>query len=97
MSLYMAHHIDDAGAVFMVDGLPTNANQIADAVRASPDWNGQPIRLITCHGGCGPAQELSNILQVPVEGATNVVGVNQTPGSIPFVIEGGEWRIFVPD
>lgn len=87
---------DDAGAVFSVDGLPTNANQIAEAILSNPTWNGQPIRLLTCYGGCGPVQELSDILGVPVQGATAPVGVPQVPNSAPIVRQGGQWLNFFP-
>lgn len=81
---------DDVGAVFLVDGLPTNANQIADAIKLNPNYNGAPIRLLTCYGGCGPAQEVANILKVPVQGATKRVAVTRAPNSEPFVMNGGE-------
>ena len=87
---------DESGAILSVDGMPTNANQVAEAVRANPDWNSQPIRLLTCYGGCGPAQELSNILDVPVQGSTAPVGVPQIPNSIPVVRQGGQWIDFFP-
>ena len=87
---------DEAGAMFHVDGMPTNTSQIADAIRANPDWNGQPVRLLTCYGACGPAQELSDILQVPVRAATKPVGVPQVPNSTPIVRQGGEWLDFFP-
>jgi RHS repeat-associated protein len=86
---------DESGAMFMVEGVPTNASQIADAVTSNPSWNGQPIRLVTCYGGCGPAQELSDILGVDVQGATGPVGVLQSVGSDP-VVENGAWITFSP-
>lgn len=88
---------DDAGAIFSVDGLPTHTNQIAQAILSNPTWTGQPIRLLTCYGGCGPAQQLSNILGVPVQGATAPVGVPQIPNSVPIVRQGGEWLNFFPN
>jgi len=90
---------DESGAVFLVDNLPTNARQVAEAVKANPSWDGQPIRLLTCYGGCGPlspAQELSTILNAPVQGATNAVGVARVPGSVPVVRNGGSWIDFLP-
>ena len=86
---------DEAGAVFNVDGQATHANQIADAILANPSYNGEPIRLLTCYGGCGPAQELSDILQVPVRGATGPVGVPRVPNSAP-VVRGGSFLDFFP-
>jgi hypothetical protein len=88
---------DDVGAIFSVDGLPTNANQIADAIKLNPNYKGEPIRLLTCYGGCGPAQEIANILKVPVQGATKPVGVSRAPNSVPFVTQGGEWLNFLPE
>jgi len=46
---------------------------------------------------CGPAQELSNLLRVPVKGATAPVGVPRIPSSVPEVRQGGEWIDFFPE
>lgn len=58
-------HGDEMGN-FRVDGMITHPQQIADAVRENPFYDGGPINLVTCHGSCGPAQELREILGVPV-------------------------------
>ncbi len=88
---------DANGAIFFVDGLPTHANQIADAIKSSPFWNGsKPIRLLTCYGACGPAQEVSNILKIEVKAATNPVGVARAPNSPPVIRDNGEWINFTP-
>jgi hypothetical protein len=86
---------DDTGAIFMVDRNPTHANQIAEAILANPNYRGDPIRLLTCYGGCGPAQELSDILRVPVWGATGPVGVSRVANSTPWV-RGGSFFEFLP-
>ena len=86
---------DEAGAAFLVDGVPTHANQIAEAILTNPHYNGDPIRLLTCYGGCGPAQELSNILRVPVRGASGPVGVLRVPNSTP-VVRNGSFFDFYP-
>jgi hypothetical protein len=88
---------DDTGAIFYVEGQPTHAGQVATAILENPSYTpGQPVRLITCWGGCGPAQEVSDILQVPVKGATNIVAVPNKPLSLPFVMNGGTWLDFTP-
>ncbi len=42
---------------FVVDGVPIDANQIADAILNNPNYSGGPINLVTCGGSCGPADE----------------------------------------
>ncbi len=49
---------------FVVNGMITYPQQIADAILANPGYvRGTPVQLVTCHGGCGPlASELSEAL-----------------------------------
>lgn len=89
--------VDADGAMFKIDRNFTHANQIADAVSGNPNWHGEPIRLVTCYGGCGPAQELSNILRVNVQGATTEVGIPRAPNSPVQLLEEGEWIWFTPE
>jgi hypothetical protein len=69
----------DGEGQFIVDGNVTNPQQIADAVLSNPNYAGGPINLVTCYGGCGPAQELSEILGVPVNAGSGLVDLD--PGS----------------
>ncbi|MFF9757280.1 hypothetical protein ACF1FC_31700 [Streptomyces sp. NPDC014344] len=47
---------------FIVDGKITHPQQIADLVRENPYYDGGPIQLVTCHGACKAADELSDAL-----------------------------------
>ncbi|MFH8562469.1 DUF6531 domain-containing protein [Streptomyces sp. NPDC017988] len=47
---------------FIVDGKVTHPQQIADLVRENPNYHGGPIQLVTCHGACKAAGELSKAL-----------------------------------
>jgi hypothetical protein len=100
---------DEGGAAFHVSptpegaGLPTHANQIADQVLSNPSYRpGQPIRLLTCWGACGPAQELSNLVGAEVKAASQVVGVARAPNSAARILENpatgeqGWWKSFFP-
>nr|WP_274611179.1 RHS repeat-associated core domain-containing protein [Rathayibacter toxicus] len=52
---------------FIVNGLPTNPHQIADAILENPHYTpGQPIRLVSCHAKTNTAGELEEILGVPI-------------------------------
>ncbi|MFK4071339.1 hypothetical protein [Streptomyces sp. NPDC029674] len=46
----------------IVDGKITHPQQIADLVRENPYYHGGPIQLVTCHGACKAAGELSKAL-----------------------------------
>jgi hypothetical protein len=65
---------------FIVNGMPTNPQQIADAVSANPDYTGGPVNLVTCGGACGPAQELSEILGVDVHASPGRVDLDPSGG-----------------
>lgn len=47
---------------FIVDGKITHPQQIAELVKENPYYNGGPIQLVTCHGACKAAGELSKAL-----------------------------------
>jgi hypothetical protein len=49
---------------FVVNGMITHPQQIADAILANPGYvQGTPVQLVTCYGGCIPlANELSEAL-----------------------------------
>ncbi len=90
---------DKKGAMFHInDETPLHAQQIADAIKSNPNYKtGQSIRLITCYGGCGPAQELANIMNTRVIGATSVVNVLGLPSSPPILPSHGKWFRFTPN
>jgi len=56
----------DGEAHFVVDGMITHPQQIANAVLGNSTYRRGPITLVTCHGACGLAQELEEILGVRV-------------------------------
>ena len=78
----------------------THPNQVADAVRANPHYNGGPVRLLICHSGAaiGPegrttAQEIADALGVPVLAPTDAVGVPRRgpAGQEPSIANNGSW------
>jgi len=87
-------------------GTPTDisgrsAPDVAAAVRATPSWNGQDVRLLSCstrgcpiNGGESIAQELADALQVQVKAPTTDILVDGR-GKITFD-SGGTWKIFSP-
>jgi RHS repeat-associated protein len=74
-------HGDQAGN-FRVNGDITNPNQIADAIRSNPYYEGGPINLVTCHGACGAAQELQEIMGVHVNASPFRVDLDPWTGSL---------------
>jgi hypothetical protein len=57
------------------DGRALNGHEIADIIRADPNYHGQPIYLVVCDAGRGRiqfAQELANAMKVDVY-ASNVI------------------------
>lgn len=100
---------------FMVNADKTKkltAKQVADIIRAQPDYSGGSIRLISCDTGTCPtgfAQQLANEMNVEVLGAHGKVNVNDSGKMIVYdpiiTIEGnkfirkpgpGIWRTFLP-
>ncbi|MGW3895690.1 WXG100 family type VII secretion target [Micromonospora profundi] len=85
----------------------THPQQIADAVRANPHYDGGPVRLVSCHtGAVAPdvgvppaAQQVADALGVPVTAPTDAVGVDRygPVGQTPMIRGGGEWKIFYPN
>jgi hypothetical protein len=67
-------------AEFMIDGVTTHPQQIADAILSNPDYHGGPINLVSCGAACGSAQELSEILGVPVTAYSGRVDIDPTGG-----------------
>ena len=62
-------HGDQDGNI-RVDGMITHPQQIADALLENPEYDGGPVQLVMCHGACGAASELSEILGVEVRNAS---------------------------
>lgn len=61
----------------LVFGSQFGADAVASIVRERGDWNGTPVRLVSCSTGKGPfAQNLANILGVPVSAPTDTVWLN---------------------
>lgn len=72
----------DGQAQFVTNGLPTHPQQIADAVLSNPSYvPGSPVQLVTCHGACGLADELSDALRgAPVRAVPGRVDIDPVTG-----------------
>jgi hypothetical protein len=85
----------------------THPNQIADAIRSNPHYDGRPVRLVSCHTGAvdvdagvpPAAQQVADALGVPVKAPTTAVGVDRygPPYQNPFLRDGGTWETFYPE
>jgi hypothetical protein len=97
---------DDAGGIFWVNGLTTNASQIADAVRSNPNYIlGTRICLGSCWSGSnGSAQDFANAIHAPVFAPTVPVAFSVKTNSwvmknkeeLPFNSPEPEWKMFYP-
>jgi RHS repeat-associated protein len=85
------------GQDFVVDGLPTNPAQIAEAVRSNPSYLGGPCRILSCFSGQGPAQEFANEMGVDVLAPTSRVGTPRFGPASVILDQGGEWKWFSPE
>jgi hypothetical protein len=84
----------------------THPNQIADAIRANPHYDGGPVRLVSCHTGTveeaagvpPAAQQVADALGVPVKAPTDAVGVDRRGplSQVPTIRNGGTWEMFYP-
>jgi uncharacterized protein YukE len=84
----------------------THPNQIADAIRSNPNYDGGPVRLVSCHtgavepgAGVPPAgKQVADALGVPVKAPTDAVGVPRRGplGQEPTIRNGGTWETFYP-
>jgi hypothetical protein len=84
----------------------THPNQVVDAIRNNPSYTGGPLRLVSCHSGvvapdagvAPAAQQVADLLGVPVLAPTNAVGVS--PRGLdqeePTLRGGGTWLMFYP-
>ncbi|MFD5570733.1 putative T7SS-secreted protein [Streptomyces cadmiisoli] len=82
-------------------GHDINPNHVLDTINRIPGYNGEPIRMLTCHSGAAQPhviQEMANSLGVPVKAPTDAVGVPSF-GEGPFtphIKDGGVWLTFLP-
>jgi len=68
---------------FITNGMPTNPQQIADAVLGNPAYQpGSTINLVTCGGACGLAQELGAILKATVNAMPGDVDLDPHTGAL---------------
>jgi uncharacterized protein YukE len=83
----------------------THPSHIAEAVRGNPHYDGGPVRLVSCHSGHAvgpagvtPAQEVADLLGVPVKAPTNTVGITRfgNGAEVPRIAGGGTWQTFYP-
>ncbi|MEU8213748.1 WXG100 family type VII secretion target [Micromonospora sp. NPDC049044] len=85
----------------------TDPQQIADAIRANPHYDGGPVRLVSCHSGTvdpeaglpPAAQRVADALGVPVMAPTDAVGVDRYGPVVqtPMIRGDGEWKTFYPN
>ncbi|GIJ27414.1 hypothetical protein Vqi01_25760 [Micromonospora qiuiae] len=84
----------------------THPQQIANAIRDNPQYDGGPVRLVACHTGAvdpeagvpPAAQQVADALGVPVTAPTDAVGVDRygPVGQSPVIRGDGEWKTFYP-
>ncbi|MFJ5776555.1 putative T7SS-secreted protein [Streptomyces sp. NPDC093094] len=82
-------------------GHTVHPNHVLDTIQRIPGYNGEPVRMLTCHSGAAQPQviqEMANSLGVPVKAPTNAVGVPSF-GEGPFtphIKDEGVWLTFLP-
>ncbi len=88
---------------------PLTPEDVADVIRANPDWNGDSVTLVGCETGRrddGFAARLAQELGVPVTAPNthawvdyngNLFATNTSDGENPGWPPNGEWRTFEPD
>ncbi|MFC7342248.1 hypothetical protein [Saccharopolyspora griseoalba] len=84
-----------------------SAKEFADVLRDDPDWDGKPIRLLSCDAGTsGLARDLANELGVPVtaprglawtDGSGRVFASDMGPDGRPGWPPNGGWDTHDPD
>ncbi|MGB8939962.1 MAG: putative T7SS-secreted protein [Streptomyces sp.] len=84
-------------------GHAVHPNHVLDTINRIPGYNGEPIRMLTCHSGVAQPhviQDMANQLGVPVKAPTNAVGVpKEVFGDgpfVPFIKDNGSWLTFLP-
>ena len=76
--------------------------QMANIIRSAPDYDGGPVRLVSCKSGAlddGAAQQVANSLNQPVIAASDTVRPLPNGHLIvgPSLMRpSGEWRTFYP-
>ncbi|GGQ07530.1 putative T7SS-secreted protein [Streptomyces mutabilis] len=82
-------------------GHDVHPNHVLDTINRIPGYNGEPVRMLTCHSGAAQPeviQNMANSLGVPVKAPTNAVGVPSF-GEGPFtpkIKDDGVWLTFLP-
>ena len=89
-----------------MDGNPTNAAQIAAAIKENPAYTGGPVRLVSCYAGTVKpgidavplAQQVAEELGITVVAPTARVGTPRWSAEPqpPAVEAGGSWEVFSP-
>lgn len=102
--VFLPGRVNSQGKTLM--DFEVHPTHISDAIRSNPNYDGGPVRLISCHSGYAApnsvelplAQRVANDLGVPVYAPTNKVGTspNLGPGQTPQIGNDGYWRIFLP-
>lgn len=79
------------------NGVPLSPQQVAQMIRNSPGYTGQPVQLNSCSTGGSPngfAQQLSNNLGVSVTAPSDILGIYTTGETT--VYGSGQWNVFQP-
>ncbi|MFJ2113241.1 MULTISPECIES: hypothetical protein [unclassified Streptomyces] len=102
--VFLPGRVNSSGKILM--DFQVHPTHISDAIRSNPNYDGGPVRLISCHSGYAApnsvelplGQSVANDLGVPVTAPTNKVGTSAEGGTnqIPSIGENGYWRIFLP-
>ena len=108
MIVHGERYYDSNGGVFSVDELPTNTQQIVDALESNPNYQqGSPICLASCWSGSnGTAQEVANLAKSEVVAPTVPTRFNSSTNQWELMSESrlpldvdfpAEWKIFYPE
>ncbi|MFI1742413.1 WXG100 family type VII secretion target [Streptomyces sioyaensis] len=96
--VFLAGRMNPAGEVRI--SYPVSPHHVAEALRNNPNYDGGPVRLISCRSGAGTeplGQDVANELGVPVYAPTDRIGVDRALGTqVPTIDKGGYWRLFLP-
>ncbi|AEW94698.1 MULTISPECIES: WXG100 family type VII secretion target [Streptomycetaceae] len=99
---YIAGRVNAAGKVLMDDHV--SPAHIKEAILNNPNYDGGPVRLISCYSGRAKpghlplGQQLANDLGVPVRAPSDRIGTDPGlgPGQKPVIDRGGQWITFRP-
>lgn len=102
--VFLPGRVNSSGKTIM--DFEVHPTHISDAIRSNPNYDGGPVRLISCHSGYAApnsvelplAQSVANDLGVPVTAPTNKVGTSAKEGlsQTPTIGDGGYWRTYLP-